>query len=67
MSSAYVQKFAGTRLVASDASIVIVGKASEFLEALRKQFPDVEVIPVADLDLNVANLRRAATTEATKP
>ncbi|HEX8493150.1 MAG TPA: pitrilysin family protein [Pyrinomonadaceae bacterium] len=67
VTSADVQKFAGSRLVANDASIVIVGKASEFLEALRKQFPDVEVIPVADLDLNVANLRRAATTETAKP
>lgn len=67
VTSADVQKFAGSRLVATDASIVIVGKASEFLEALRKQFPDVEVIPVADLDLNVANLRRAATSDAAKP
>jgi zinc protease len=67
VTSADVQKFAGSRLLASDASIVIVGKASQFLDALRKQFPDVEVIPVADLDLNVANLRRAATTDATKP
>ncbi|HEX7998006.1 MAG TPA: pitrilysin family protein [Pyrinomonadaceae bacterium] len=61
VTAADVQKFAGARLVASDASIIIVGKASEFLEALRKQFPDVEVIPVADLDLNGAALRRQAT------
>ncbi len=67
VTAADVQKFAGTRLVASDASIIIVGKASQFLEALRKQFPDVEVIPVAELDLNIANLRRAAKPEATKP
>jgi zinc protease len=61
-----VQKFAGSRLVAADASIIIVGKASDFMEALRKQFPDVEVIPVADLDLNGATLRRAATSGTTK-
>ena len=67
VTAADVQKFAGTRLVASDASIIIVGKASAFLDALRKQFPDVEVIPVAELDLNIANLRRAAKPEATKP
>ncbi|HEY0405069.1 MAG TPA: pitrilysin family protein [Pyrinomonadaceae bacterium] len=66
VTAADVQKFAGSRLVADDASIIIVGKASAFLDALRKQFPDVEVIPVADLDLNVANLRRAAATGATK-
>jgi zinc protease len=61
ITAADVQRFAGSRLVAGDASIIVVGKASEFLDALRKQFPDVEVIPVADLDLNGANLRRAAT------
>jgi zinc protease len=66
VTAADVQKFAGSRLVADDASIIIVGKASAFLDALRKQFPNVEVIPVADLDLNVANLRRAAATGATK-
>lgn len=61
VTAADVQKFAGSRLVASDASIVVVGKASEFLEALRKQFTDVEVITVSDLDLNNASLRRATT------
>lgn len=59
-----VQKFAGSRLAANDASIVIVGNASAFMENLRKQFPNVEVIPVADLDLNTGALRKAgaATT-----
>lgn len=66
VTAADVQKFAGSRLIAADASIVIVGKASDFLEALRKQFPDVEVIAVSDLDLNLANLRRAATMGTTK-
>jgi zinc protease len=64
ITAADVQKFAGARLVASDASIIIVGKASEFLEALRKQFPEVEVIKVTDLDLNGATLHRAATGTA---
>lgn len=61
VTAADVQKFAGSRLVAADASIIVVGKASMFLDALRKQFPDVEVISIADLDLNDANLRHAAT------
>jgi zinc protease len=39
------------------ASIVIVGRASEFLEALRARFPNVEVIPFADLDLGSPTLR----------
>jgi zinc protease len=52
-----VQKFAGTHLAGSDASIIVVGNAKEFLPALRKQFPQVEVIPVAEMDLNSALLR----------
>jgi zinc protease len=54
-----VQKFAGGRLDATGASIVIVGNASAFLPDLRKQFQNVEVIPVDELDLNTATLRRA--------
>jgi zinc protease len=41
------------------ASIVIVGRAGEFLEALRALYPNVEVIPFADLDLGTATLRSA--------
>lgn len=39
------------------ASIVIVGRASEFLEALRAQHPNVEVIPLSELDFGAAGLR----------
>lgn len=53
-----VQRFAGKRLDAKTTSIVIVGNAKEFLPELRKQFPQVEVIPVAELDLNTALLRK---------
>jgi zinc protease len=53
-----VQRFAGRRLDAKTTNIVIVGNAKEFLPELRKQFPQVEVIPVAELDLNTALLRR---------
>ncbi len=42
------------------ASIVIVGRASEFLEALRAQHPNVEVIPIGELDFGAASLRAAA-------
>jgi zinc protease len=52
-----IQKFASTRLGASDASIVVVGDGKQFLENLRKQFSNVEVIPASDLDLNSASLR----------
>ena len=53
-----VQRFAGGRLAAQGASIVIVGNAKEFLPELQKQYPNVEVIPVAELDLNSASLRK---------
>ena len=53
-----IQKFAGSRLGSKDASIIIVGKASDFIDELRKQFPNVEVIRASELDLNAANLKR---------
>jgi zinc protease len=53
-----VQKFAGTRLDAKTANIIIVGNAKLFLPELQKKYPNVEVIPVADLDLNTALLRK---------
>ncbi|HYE65372.1 MAG TPA: insulinase family protein, partial [Pyrinomonadaceae bacterium] len=55
-----VQQFAGTRLGAKDASLIIVGDAKLFLDNLRKQFQNVEVIPIAELDLNSASLRRTS-------
>ena len=55
-----VRQFAGGRLSSKGAHLIIVGDASKFLEALRKQFPNVEVIREADLDLNSATLRRAS-------
>jgi zinc protease len=53
-----VQGFAGSRLDARAASVIIVGDAKKFLPELQKQYKNVEVIPVADLDLNVAQLRK---------
>jgi zinc protease len=59
VTAAQVQKFAGSRLGAKDASIVIVGDAKDFIEPLRKQFPNVEVIKREDLDLNTGTLHKA--------
>ena len=53
-----VQRLAGTRLDSKGANIVIVGNAKLFLDNLRKQFPQVEVVPMAELDLNQARLRK---------
>ncbi len=53
-----VQRFAGTRLDPAGINVVIVGNAKDFLPELEKQFPKVEIIPAAELDLNTARLRK---------
>ena len=58
VTTADVQKFAGSRLDAKTSNIIIVGNAKEFLPALEKQFKNIEVIPVDQLDLNTALLRK---------
>lgn len=60
VTPAQIQKFAGSRLGADDANIIIVGDAKEFIEPLRKQFPNVEVVRREDLDLNTGAIRKAA-------
>jgi zinc protease len=55
-----VQKFAGSRLGVTDSNIVIVGDAKDFLEPLRKQFPNIEVIRRDELDLNSGSLHKPA-------
>ena len=58
ISTADVQKFAGGRLDAKTSNIIIVGNAKLFLPELQKKYPNVEVIPVTELDLNTALLRK---------
>jgi zinc protease len=58
ITTADVQKFAGTRLDAKTSNIIIVGNAKAFLPELQKKYPNVEVIPVSELDLNSALLRK---------
>ena len=53
-----VQKFAGTHLDAKTINIVVVGNAREFLPALRQKYGQVEVIPIAELDLDTALLKK---------
>jgi len=57
-----VQRFAGSHLDARGTSIVIVGNAKEFLPDLRKKYPQLEVIPISELDLNTALLRKKQQT-----
>lgn len=57
VTAADVRKFAGARLGGKDVNVVIVGDAKKFIEPLRKQFDDVEVIPAGELDLSSPALR----------
>jgi zinc protease len=56
-----IRKFAAANFNTDSTSLIIVGDAKKFLPALQKQFPQVEVIPVTELDLNSATLRRAVS------
>ena len=58
ISTADIQKFAGTRLEAKTSNLIIVGNAKAFLPELQKKYSHVEVIPVTELDLNTALLRK---------
>jgi len=58
VTSADVTAFA-TKYFDTTPSLIIVGKASSFVEPLKKDFPEVKVIPVAELDLNRADLAKA--------
>jgi len=58
IGTADVQKFAGTRLDAKTSNIIVVGNAKLFLPGLQKKYPNVEVIPMTELDLNTALLRK---------
>jgi zinc protease len=50
---------AAARLVGGDkATLVIVGDSSKFLDKLKAVRPNVEVIPLADLDLDSPTLRK---------
>jgi len=61
VNTADIQKFAGTRLDAKTSNIVIVGNAKAFLPELEKKYQNVEVIPITELDLNTALLRKKKT------
>jgi zinc protease len=66
VSAADVQKFAATRIDAKGANVIVVGNAKVFLADLQKQFPNVEVIPIATLDLNSASLRKTQAVNSAK-
>jgi zinc protease len=55
VTAADVSTFA-TKYFETPPSLIVVGKAPEFLDALKKDFPEVKVIPQSDLDLNRPDL-----------
>lgn len=58
VTASEIREFARKHLNVKDARIVIVGKAKEFLPELQKEFGSVEVIPMRQLDLNRASVRK---------
>jgi zinc protease len=56
VTAADVRKFSSANL-GGDVNVIIVGDAKQFEPALRKQFSDVEVISIADLDPGSPTLR----------
>lgn len=56
-----VKNFAASHLNVANTSVIVVGDASKFLPDLQKQFPQVEVIKVSELDLNSATLKRTVS------
>jgi len=57
ITTADVSAFA-TKYFETPPSLIIVGKASDFLEGLKKDFQDIKVIPHLELDLNRADLTK---------
>jgi zinc protease len=49
--TAFTEKY-----LVAPSSLVVVGKASTFIEPLKKAFPDPRIIAQSDLDLNRADL-----------
>jgi zinc protease len=57
VTSADVTAFAA-KYFDTQPSLIIIGKAADFIEPLKKDFPEVKVIPVPELDLNRADLTK---------
>ena len=59
VSAADVQAFAAKALTPQGASVIVTGDAKAFAEPLKAKAPGLEVIPLADLDLDSPTLRKA--------
>ena len=59
-----VREFAAANVGGQGVSVVVVGDASKFVEPLRQRFGQVDVIPVADLDLDRPELRKPSSSSS---
>jgi zinc protease len=57
VSAADVQAFARDTLAAGGDSVIVVGDAKAFSAGLKAALPDLEIIPLARLDLDSPTLR----------
>ena len=57
VTPAEAQGAAAELLAPPGSTVVIVGEAAQFIERLRREHPDVVVIPLAELNLDSATLR----------
>jgi zinc protease len=55
-----ISRSVAAELDPSQASIVIAGRASQFIDQLRAQYPNVEVIPLDRFDFGTAALAASA-------
>jgi zinc protease len=60
VSPAQVQAFAARVMDPAKASVIVAGDVKTFGAALKAKRPDLEVIPVSELDLDSPTLRKAA-------
>jgi zinc protease len=58
VSSEDIQNFVKARLDPKSSHIIIVGDAKRFIEHLKREFPNVEIIKESELDLGNSSLRR---------
>lgn len=61
VTPADVQTFAAAHFNVNQAAVVIVGDAKKFLDAVKQKFQNVEMIPVAQLDLDLPTMRKAGS------
>jgi zinc protease len=60
VTAADVQEFAKAHWRTGDLRIVVAGDAPQLLDELRKAYPDLLVIPQADVDLDAPALVKAS-------